>query len=304
MNPRLVATALGAILVILVIGWEITLVRWQKKGHRGSELRRRQRRVRKVAAVIVFVLFAIATVSWRLLASERVGPGRGIYLVPLASIVCLVGVIAVRGLWFLTSAFPRFHWLHSVSNRVSLEAGIIVTVSVITANDMTRVIPSSGASMESNQLFFFFLGVFIFLTSMVALASLVLERQLPDTADMLDLVIGLEDSQTAIDEKRRDAVKALNVTSQLVSELERSLIEQNKQFNDLQSAKQKLSNVTYKEGEAVVGLLEEVLEKKKNPWGTFLNNVGAGFVTGLVFFLAGLLVIPSVRHYLKQFLGL
>jgi len=228
------ATVLAVILITLVVGWSITLFRWQKKGYGGSELRRRQGRVRRVAAIVVFLLFAIATVSWRLLASGRVGPGRGIYLLPFAAIVCLVGVIAVRGLWFLTSPYQGLRWLRSVSNRVSLQAGIIVSVSLVTAIDMTAVV--------NDQLFFFCFVVFMFLTSMVALGSFVLEQQLPDTEDMLD-------------------------------------------FGPKEEKKQ-----SKPEGKT----------KKNSDRGALLISLAGIFITGLFFFLLRLLLIPSVRLYLRQ----
>lgn len=168
MSLRLFAElALG--LILLLATYPLTLFVWQRQGLTGSELRQRQRRVRKFSAVLVFVLLAVALVYWRLWAAGIVGTGpgiSGISLIPLAALVCLIGVVSVRGLWFLT----EFHWLNSVSYRVSLQAGIVGIVSAVTAFDLKDV---------PGRNFGYFLAL-AFLTAILALGSFFLERLLPD----------------------------------------------------------------------------------------------------------------------------
>ena len=292
MNIRLVAAAvLAMILILLVVGWGLVLQDWKRRGYTGSDLRQRQRRVRAFAAVVVLMILSFAIGYWRLLASGATGTGPGTYLIPLGAIVCLVGVISVRGLWFLT----RLRWFNSVSNRVSLQAGFVAFVSAWTAFDLKDV-PDPA---------FAYLLVFAFLAAMVALGSFFLELLLPDSEDMLGLIVDLQESQTMIDEKTNKAVEALKDAARLVVELERSIKGRSEKVNALRQESEKYSEMVKVDAGAANALLEEVLvnidlRANRERWVNLGVNVAIGLGTGSLFFVIGLFW----NTYIKGWLGI
>jgi|GEM_PF-4565788 len=290
MNFRLIAV-LATILILLVVGYSLVLLGWQRMGLTGPELRQRQRRVRMFAAVIVFLLWGFALTYWGLSATGKIGTGPGPDLVPLGAIVCLVGVIAVRGLWFLTG----FRWLNSVSYRVSLQAGIVAIVSALTAFELGAV---SGPT-------FVYLLVFAFLSAMVSLGSFFLERLLPDSEDMLGLIVGLQESQPAIDEKTKKAVAALKDAARVVVELEQSITERSERVNALRQESERYAEIRKVDAGAANALFDEVLLKidkraQRERWVSIVINLAVGLMTGSLFFVIGL----SWNPYIKRWLGL
>ena len=283
MNIRLVVGVLGIILIVLVVGYSLTLRGWQKAGLTGSKLRQRQRSVRRFAAVVVFLLLGLATFYWGLSAFGKIGAGPGIDLIPLGAIVCLVGVISVRGLWFLTG----FRWLKSVSYRVSLQAGFVAIISAVTAFNLRNV---PGPT-------FLYLLIFAFLAAMVALGSYFLELLVPDSENMLELVGDVGESQTTVEEKTQKAVEALKDVSHLLAELEHSIIERSESVNALRQKSEKYSEMVKVGEEAANALLQELVSKLDL---RTRRERAISLGSGLLFLVIALLWDP----YIKRLFGI
>lgn len=291
MNIPPLIPILAVILILLVVGYSLTLLGWLKSGLTTPELRQRQRRVRMFAACVVFLLLGFAIVFWIFSASGRIGAGPGAELIPLGAIVCLVGVISVRGLWFLTG----YRWLHSVSYRVTLQAGIVAIVSVATALVLKHV---PGPTLV-------YLLVFAFLAAMVALGSFFLERLLPDSEDMLSLIADLRESEATIDEKTNKAVEALKDASRLALELEQSIRGRAEKVNALRQESERYSEMVKVDAEAADKLLDEVFRKIKQRaerelWVNIAINIVIGLGTGTVLFVIGL----NWTLHIKGWLGI
>lgn len=182
MNLRL-ALVLATILVVLIFSWGLLLWHW-KTTLDEAQLRLRQSLVRKWSAVIVFIIFAGATAYWLALALAWVAPGPGFALFPLAAIVCLIGGVAVRGLWYFTLPSGKLPWLNTVAYRVTLLTAIIGVVTIVTIYVFSGVPRAVAFSEQSIQRATDFFQIFVFLILMVGAGELFLQRILPNPEDM------------------------------------------------------------------------------------------------------------------------
>jgi hypothetical protein len=292
MNFR-IAAVFAIILILLVLGWGFLLRYWQRTLD-GPELRARQARGRKRSAVVVFVILVGTIIYWRLLAANLLAPGPSSVLIPLAAIVCLIGVVAVRGLWYFTRPDGKLPWLNTVAYRVPLQAGIIAIVSLLTLWDFRNLPAAVAFSAESNQLAANVFLVFAFLVTILGIGEFFLQRILPNSEDMQDLI-------TTIDERTNKAVEALKGASQILAELESNLQDRKGKLNTLRQEVDEysiLSKVEDEKAKAVIHRLEQLMKKDKaaERWISLLINLAAGSIL----FVLGLLL----SSYFKKLLGI
>jgi hypothetical protein len=287
MSFGIVATVLAIILILLVVGYGFVLHIWQRKGLTGPALRLRQARIRKASAVVVFIILVIVVICWRALAEGWIPPGPGSALAPLAAIVCLIGVVEVRGLWYFTRPGGKLPWLNIVAYRVPLQAAIIAIVSIFTLWDFVGL-GSTAFSPESNRLAINLLLVFVFLVVMVGIGEFFLQQILPNPEDMRDLI-------TTIDERTKTAVDALKGASQLVSELENTLEERTLRLDKLRQEVEEysaLAAVEEDKAKVIIQRLELAINKGKGQerWVSLAINLVAGLILfGLGYWLRYLL---------------
>jgi hypothetical protein len=283
MSFGIVATILALILILLIVGYGVVLHTWQRKGLTGPALRLRQAKIRKASAVVVFIILVIVIICWRALAEGLIPPGPGSALAPLAAIVCLIGVVEVRGLWYFTRPGGKLPWLNIVAYRVPLQAAIIALVSVVTLWDFIGF-DAAAFSPQSNHLAINLLLVFVFLVVMVGVGEFYLQWILPNPEDMRDLI-------TTIDERTKTAVDALKGASQLVSELENTLEERTIKLNTLRQEVEEysaLAAVEEEKAKVIIQRLELAINKGKGQerWVSLLINLAAG----VILFVLGYLV--------------
>jgi|GEM_PF-1104357 len=141
-------------------------------------------------------------------------------------------------------------------------------------------------------------------TKKILMRALVRSIPLLPGPDLLDLVIDLRQSRTAIDEKITKAVSALRDASQLVAELEKSLKERTEKLNVLRQEVErysKLAEVEEGKAKAIVQQLE--LSINKNKGVERLISLLLNLIAGVVVFVLGLILSPLITPYIKAWLG-
>lgn len=120
-------------------------------------------------------------------------------------------------------------------------------------------------------------------------------------SELLTLVSRVNSSQRDLDHQVEEAMQALTTSTQLISNLEESLVARAKKLGELKSEYErvsKLAELTEEQGEAVANTLRSALGsgQKRERWIAFAINL----VAGVIIFVLGVFLSEWIQSFSSQ----